>query len=322
MTKLKALGAVVPALLVAWSASTTAQPERPAVCISSTNTYTVRVDIYASERGYYVFEECGLDWINPPIGMEVGETYTFVQDDRSNFWHPLDFSYFPDAHHVGADLLDPRVDGNVGEVAVAATGATAGEASTAAGEDSCAHNMTCPSPMYYLNDGYLGTYSNIPELQAATVNQADIGLHMYEDFFFKSMAQWKGYGTFSIKLKFDDESYTKDIFYYCRIHQFMAGRIKLLKNGVPITAKDDPAAYYEQETPGEFDRMCGTYGLDQFQLPHPECPARFVCDVDDSMRTFASCIDAMDCHMMTGMTTKVSSKTELALFLHQMVRPF
>lgn len=62
-----------------------------------------------------------------------------------------------------------------------------------------------------------------------------------------------------------------------------------------------------------------TYGLDQFQLPHPECPSRFVCDADDSMKEFASCIDAMDCHMMIGMTTKVSSKTELALFLHQMI---
>ena len=45
------------------------------------------------------------------------------------------------------------------------------------------------------------------------------------------------------------------------------------------------------------------------------------------MRGFADCIDAMNCHMLYGMTTKVSSGTELALFLHQMiphhqVRPF
>lgn len=311
---------VLLTLLMIACMTAVAQSERPEVCVSATNTYTVHVDIFASERGYYVFVECGLDWINPPIGMEYGETYTFVQEDRSNFWHPLDFSYFPDAHHVGADLLDPRVDGNLGEIAVAASGTTSSEAiAQAAGDDSCASNMTCPSPMYYLNDGYLGSYSNIPESMPATVNQADVGLNMYEDFFFKSMPAWKGYGKFSIKLKFDDEAYTKDIFYYCRIHQFMAGRIKLLKNGVPVNKKDDPAAYYEQETPGVFDERCGTYGLDQFQLPHPECPARFVCDVDDNMREFASCIDAMDCHMMTGMTTKVSSKTELALFLHQMI---
>lgn len=193
--------------------------------------------------------------------MEYGETYTFIQDDRSNFWHPLDFSYFPDAHHVGADLLDPRVDGNVGLVAATAPGATPDSASVAAGDDSCASNRTCPAPMYVLNDGYLGTYSNIEEVAPITVNQDDIGLQLYEDFFFKSMPAWKGLGTFSIKLKFDDESYTKDIFYYCRIHQFMAGRIKLLKNGVPVNPKDEPATYYEQEVPGEFDEMCGVSQL-------------------------------------------------------------
>jgi Domain of unknown function (DUF305) len=37
------------------------------------------------------------------------------------------------------------------------------------------------------------------------------------------------------------------------------------------------------------------------------------------MRDFARCIDAMNCHMMIAMTTKVSSGTELALFLHQMI---
>lgn len=189
--------------------------------------------------------------------MEYGETYTFVQGDRTNYWHPLDFSYFPDAHHVGADLLDPRVDGNVGLVAATGPGATAATASLAAPADSCASNMTCPSPMYLLNDGYLGTYSNIDDVAPVTTQQHEFGLLLYEDFFFKSMPQWKGLGTFSIKLKFDDESFRKDIFYYCRIHQFMAGRIKLLKNGVPVNPNDEPATYYEQEVPGEFDQRCG-----------------------------------------------------------------
>ena len=62
-----------------------------------------------------------------------------------------------------------------------------------------------------------------------------------------------------------------------------------------------------------------TYGLDAFQLPHGQCPTAFICDPDDRMRDFASCIDAMNCHMMIAMTTKVSSGTELALFLHQMI---
>lgn len=284
------------------------------ICTSETKTFTVKVNLHASERGYYFFEECG-DAVNPTLGLEYGEVYTFVQKDRTNYWHPLSFSYFPDAHHVGADVLKP------GTVGVAVT--SSGGANTVVnknGESDCSQNMTCPAPMYFLNEGYLGTYCNIPEVKTVTSNQADNGLAVYEDLFFKKMSAWAGFGTFSIKLKFDDESYSEnDLFYYCHIHQFMSGRIKLLKDGSPVASKDEPPLYYQQETPGEFDGMCGTYGLDAFQLPHPQCPTRFVCDVDEGMRDFASCIDAMDCHMMTGMTTKVSSGTELALFLHQMI---
>ena len=209
--------------------------------------------------GYYYFEECGEHWINPTIGMEVGEVYTFIQKDRTNFWHPLDFSYFPDATHVGADLLDPRIDKTTATGGAASSTSTS-EASIATETKSCAHSMTCPAPMYYLNEGYLGTYSNLEDDETApiTVNQYDTGLELYEKFFFTHMAPWTGYGTFSIKLRFDQESYTDgDIFYYCRIHQFMAGRIKLLKNGQPIHEPDDPAMYFEMETPGEFDEMCG-----------------------------------------------------------------
>ena len=112
--------------------------------------------------------------------------------------------------------------------------------------------------MYFLNDGYLGLYSNIEEIKAPTIRQVENGLGVYRDFFFKSMSAWTGFGTFSVKLNFDDESYAdNDIFYYCHIHQFMSGRIKLLKNGFPVSANDEPAMYYEEETPGEFDQMCG-----------------------------------------------------------------
>ncbi|CAB9502771.1 expressed unknown protein [Seminavis robusta] len=314
------------ALLLSGLSSVSAELRRNGeICVSPTNTYTAKVDIHASERGYYVFEECGEDWVNPTIGLEFGQVYTFIQKHKSNYWHPIDFSYFPDAHHVGAELLDPRTKGNDGGDSIISNlpnqqTTTTSAASANGPADTCATNMTCPAPMYFLNDGYLGTYSNIKEVAPITSNEHDIGLELYEDFFFKSMATWTGFGTFSIQLKFDDESYTgKDIFYYCRIHQFMAGRMKLLKNGVPVNEQDDPPMYFEMETPGQFDAMCGTYGLDAFQLPHPQCPDRFVCDVDERMRDFASCIDAMDCHMILGMTTKVSSKTELALFVHQMI---
>ena len=107
----------------------------------------------------------------------------------------------------------------------------------------------------------------------------------------------------------------------------MTGRIKLLKDGVPVQEADLPEIPYEYDTPSDYDRTCGTLGLDDFQLPNPECPDRFVCGLDqkqskqsgDSMATFSDCIDSMNCRMIADMTTGVAAESEVALFMHQMI---
>jgi len=82
----------------------------------------------------------------------------------------------------------------------------------------------------FLNDGHLGTYSNIEEVaNGVTTNEADYGWELYLDFFLGNVPNWKRLGKFSMQMKFDDESCVQDIFYYCWAHQYMAGRIKLLK---------------------------------------------------------------------------------------------
>lgn len=268
------------------------------VCTSENNTFTVKVNLHASELGYYMFEECG-EMVNPTIGMEVGETYTFIQADRSNYYHPLGFAYFADGAHDDVDELEPGIGlGN---------------------DSSCIEDLSCPAPMYFLNDQYFGTYSNIASVANITAGEDNFGLDDYEPLFFHPLPDWAGYGEFSIKLRFDDDSYTKDIFYFCHIHQFMSGRIKLMKDGEVISAEDEPPLGYNYEVPGPFDEECGTYGLDDFQLPHPQCPDTFVCDADPEMQPFPQCIDAMNCHMFVGMTTGVSSGSEVALFIHQMI---
>lgn len=104
----------------------------------------------------------------------------------------------------------------------------------------------------------------------------------------------------------------------------MTGRIKLLKDGQPIQ-KDVhlPELKYEYDMPTMHDEVCGTYGLNDFQLPHPECPEKFVCDVpadNEELVQFSKCIDSMNCAMMAGMTTSVKdAQSEVALFLHQMI---
>ena len=60
----------------------------------------------------------------------------------------------------------------------------------------------------------------------------------------------------------------------------MSGRIKILdSSGVPFVIDDVPALGYEYDEPGEFDRLCGSFGLDPWQLPNEFCPKHFVCSI-------------------------------------------
>jgi Domain of unknown function (DUF305) len=102
----------------------------------------------------------------------------------------------------------------------------------------------------------------------------------------------------------------------------MSGRIKILNGGVPVWDADGPVLGYEYDEPGAFDQSCGTYGLDAFQLPNKFCPDHFVCNAenaDAATRAYSTCIDAMNCAMMDGMTTGVRASSSTALFLHQMI---
>ena len=103
----------------------------------------------------------------------------------------------------------------------------------------------------------------------------------------------------------------------------MSGRIKLLQNGVPVSEADDPSIDYEYDEPGEFDKKCGSFGLDNFQLPNKFCPPRFVCGVeseaDEVLRVYSSCIEAENCAMLSGMTTGITAASEAALFIYQMI---
>jgi hypothetical protein len=169
----------------------------------------------SSLAGYYTFEECG-DMVNPTIGLEIGETYTFFQVDISNYMHPLGFSY--DAHsmdgdHGGMSGLEPAVaamamDMDMGMDMDMAMQRSAG---------TCVASATCPAPMYFSGDEYLGVYSNIPEVKNVTSGQEDFGLDTYNPLFSLSPANWAGMDPFSIKLRFDDEDHTGDIFYFCHV---------------------------------------------------------------------------------------------------------
>jgi len=177
--------------------------------------------------------------------------------------------------------------------------------------------LTCPAPMYYSGDTYLGKYS--PD-GGDLADQEDFGLDFYEPLFFHPFGAWSENDDFSVDVTFDDATMTKDIFYFCHIHQFMSGRIKLMDaDGNLLNEEDTPVIGYDYDTIDSFDSECGTYNTTDYKLPHGQCPTEFVCDVEggDDVKAFAGCIEAMNCHMMTSMTTNAVS--EQALFIHQMI---
>merc|ERR1712241_1473900 len=106
-------------------------------------------------------------------------------------------------------------------------------------------------------------------------------------------------------------------------HQFMTGRIKFVdSNGDVLYPDDEPAIPYDYEVPSEYDQSCGTFGLEDFQLPNAQCPDKFVCnapDRDTPVGKFAECIDSMNCAMTRGMTTNVWDDNAINLFNHQMI---
>jgi hypothetical protein len=138
--------------------------------------------------------------ISPTIGMKIGETYTFSQAHRSNYYHPLGFSYFADGAHDEQDELEPGI-------------------APYNTSSSCADTLSCPSPMYIMNGTYLGTYSNIPAVLDITEGEDNFGLDEYEPLFFRPLREWAGFGKFEVRIRFNVEDFTKDIFYFCHVSQ-------------------------------------------------------------------------------------------------------
>jgi hypothetical protein len=101
----------------------------------------------------------------------------------------------------------------------------------------------------------------------------------------------------------------------------MTGRVKFVdSSGAPLYPDDVPAIPYEYETLGDYDKSCGSSGLEDFQLPNAQCPDQFVCNrPGGAVGKFAECIDSMNCAMLAGMTTNVYDDNALALFSHQMI---
>lgn len=74
----------------------------------------------------------------------------------------------------------------------------------------------CPAPMYFVQESYVGEYCNIAEVANITGHE-NFGLDNYEPLFFRPITEWTELGPFSVKLRFDDDTFDKDIFYFCHV---------------------------------------------------------------------------------------------------------
>ncbi|CAJ1948863.1 unnamed protein product [Cylindrotheca closterium] len=269
-------------------------------CEGTTGTCVVKskVNFFAGQTGYFEFEGC--DGVNPTLLLTVGRTYKFDQSDDTNWYHLLGFAYEADGAHVPVDELEPGIS---------------------RGGNTCDIDASCPAPMYFRNGEYAGSYSNIPEIKNVTSNDEDFGLDAVEPLFFHPFRDWQSYGAMETYLNYDFPL-AQDFFYFCHIHSGMSGRIKLIDaDGNKLSAENTPELPYEYNKVAEFDEVCGTYNLTDFQPSKDNnmCPPMFICTSDGAeMSQYAKCVEAMNCHMMSSMTTNAGGGV-LELFNHQMI---
>jgi len=87
-----------------------------------------------------------------------------------------------------------------------------------------------------------------------------------------------------------------------------------------VSVDDTPKIPYEYAKISDYDFKCGTYNLTDFQEPDKiaTCPDMYVCEDGIEPQTdYAECVQAMNCHMMSSMTTNAVGRS--ALFCHQMI---
>ncbi|MEL7485477.1 MAG: hypothetical protein AAFN41_14130 [Planctomycetota bacterium] len=259
-----------------------------------------QVDFSVGNVGYYAVEGC--EGVNPVLEMVRGTTYKFVQQDPTNWYHPLGFAYYPDGAHgylqyaevpeleepTPDDCDEPQFDCN-----------------PSAGVQQ--------APLYCVND----VCETIDNWNEGTVS----GLDVYEPMFFLPLDQWSE-NTFRVELTIPADSKTKEFFYFCHIHQGMSGVIQVVDPPVDANSLQlpfDPSTYYN--TQDTYDQQCGTFQASAYQPDeegdHALCPDMdFVCNPKGDI--FSSCMRAIDCKMMADMRV-TEPDNNIALFMLQMI---
>lgn len=257
----------------------------------------------AYEWGAYEIEGC--EGVNPELHLEAGMTYTFVQQDASNWYHPVGFSYIAGGAHTECK------DGDGG----------LGECPELGGEEPS-------TTIQYYVDGV-----------AVTDDESGFGLDAYEPLFFNSQDSW-GEQEFQVTLTMPSDVAYTEIYYFCHIHSGMSAKIVLGGSSATQTYVLNPAflggeteqsalAIYanivatEQRPPSDFDQACGTHSSADFNPAMPEygtCAGKtFLCG-PGSEGAFETCLKAIDCEMHHDMAISVPNGiSKFATFARQMI---
>jgi len=261
------------------------------------------VNRFAGKLGYFEIEGCA--GVNPTIYLTVGRTYRFDQSDSSNWYHLIGFAYEADGWHVPVDELEPGV---------VPPGSTS----------NCDETLSCPSPMYWLNNEYKGNYSNAPNLIPIPKEASDdYGIDNVEFLFRHPIGDWEWYGSFATTLTFDVESFDLDIFYFDVINEGMSGRIKLRDaEGNLLSPEDRYELPYAYDSISPYDHSCGTFGLvgSEASRTGSHCPTSFMCGSSGQDKSsYANCADSINCAMLHDIASSHDNDDDTVLFLRQMI---
>ena len=202
----------------------------------------VQLNYYAGEFGYFTIEGC--EGASPHLILAANHEYRFIQQDITNWYHPIGFAYDLDGAILNNPELEPGVDPS---------------------NSGCGAKLSCQHPRYFKGDEFLGG------------PKGDFGLDVYEPDFALPIGEWREENAkWNVRLKITDPT-SPEIFYFCHIHGGMSGKIDVcdidtkagkcvLRTFQRVNKKggyivDTPVKLYPHSVPLAYDQRCGSTGL-------------------------------------------------------------
>lgn len=271
-------------------------------CLSEEeNNFHFRINFHTSGLlGEYEVDGC--EGTSPTLILMRGITYTLVQENITNWMHPLGLAYYPDGAHGFETFAEvPELEYPT--------------------PDTCNENeFLCnpgdevkQAPLY----GIDGQFENFEDWN----NGETGGLDVYEPAFKVPQEQWSEH-RYAVRFTIPLDSKTEKMFYFCHIHSGMSGMVHVVDSNIDLVKnklvqKFNNESYYNQHT--DFDSICGTSEVASFNHDADKyCPnMNFLCH-NNHNPIFSMCMEAIDCKMNYEMRVE-EHKNPLVVFMHQMI---